>query len=243
MDVVKHVAEIFFLCLGVGTAIKPDLTDIQATGLGLPKLIEGVALGCLAITGLIYLSEGNFNTKVLIFTLFFLRMLLSFILSKDIFFKFFPSLVRIVLATLLILLAGSHLEERLFLILTMGFLGMINHSMLLGHYYLVVPNLSEKYLLKAFSFFLVFFMLKALHSIFFFSWELFESDRFFFWIVGSMRLLWGYLLMGVLSIFTWRLIRMRSIQSATGILYVMVFFALIGELIALYTYYSKGIFL
>jgi hypothetical protein len=36
-------------------------------------------------------------------------------------------------------------------------------------------------------------------------------------------------------------VRMRSIQSATGVLYVMTFFVFVGELIASYMYLKMGV--
>ena len=61
------------------------------------------------------------------------------------------------------------------------------------------------------------------------------------WIMLIMRVVWGYLIIGIMSYFSWRLIRMRSLQSATGILYVMTFFVFIGELIASFLFYEYGI--
>ncbi len=63
----------------------------------------------------------------------------------------------------------------------------------------------------------------------------------FNWLVISMRWLWGYVALAVLSAFAWRLCRMRSIQSATGVLYIMVFFVFVGELISGYLYFKHGL--
>ena len=65
----------------------------------------------------------------------------------------------------------------------------------------------------------------------------------FNWIVLVMRLTWGYLIIGIMSYFTWKLVKMRSIQSATGILYVMTFFVFIGELISTFFFYKYGMYL
>ena len=48
----------------------------------------------------------------------------------------------------------------------------------------------------------------------------------------GLRVLFGILLPIVLSIMVWRCVRIRSNQSATGILYVLVAFVLMGEIVA-----------
>jgi len=58
-----------------------------------------------------------------------------------------------------------------------------------------------------------------------------------------MRIGWGYLIIGIMSYFAWRLIKMRSIQSATGILYVMTFFIFTGELLSGYILFKYGLFI
>ena len=62
----------------------------------------------------------------------------------------------------------------------------------------------------------------------------------FNWIALSMRFLWGYAILFIMSYFTWKLVKIRSIQSATGVLYVMVFFIWIGELISHYMFFNYG---
>ena len=48
------------------------------------------------------------------------------------------------------------------------------------------------------------------------------------------RLLFGLLIPASLAYFTWKTIEMRSTQSATGILYVVVFLTLVGEALSVY---------
>ncbi len=52
------------------------------------------------------------------------------------------------------------------------------------------------------------------------------------------RLLFGFIAPLVLLFMVWRCVRIRSNQSATGILYVVVAFVLIGEIIAKYMFVS-----
>ena len=50
----------------------------------------------------------------------------------------------------------------------------------------------------------------------------------------AQRVLFGLLLPASLGYFTWKTILMRSTQSATGILYVVVFLTLVGEALSVY---------
>jgi hypothetical protein len=124
-------------------------------------------------------------------------------------------------------------------------LRLITFSMTLGHWYLVNPKLSEKplkitiYILWSLLLFKIIFSAVSFMG----NKDQLELTNSFVFIIFSMRMLWGYLIIGLLSYFTYRLIKMRSIQSATGILYVMTFFVLMGELISNYFYFKYGIYL
>ena len=57
----------------------------------------------------------------------------------------------------------------------------------------------------------------------------------------SLRLAVGLLLPCVFAYMIWATVKLRATQSATGILYVMVAFVLIGEIIAKYLLVSNGL--
>jgi hypothetical protein len=59
----------------------------------------------------------------------------------------------------------------------------------------------------------------------------------------AARVVFGFLLPAVLAPLAWRCVRLRSNQSATGILYVNLAFVVIGEIIAEYFLISDGIVL
>jgi hypothetical protein len=61
------------------------------------------------------------------------------------------------------------------------------------------------------------------------------------WLFVSMRYLWGFVAPVILSFFTFRLCRLRSIQSATGVLYIVEFFVIVGELISVYLMIKHGL--
>ncbi len=141
------------------------------------------------------------------------------------------------------------LKEYFHLMSSCLFLGLITFSMVLGHWYLVTPKLSEKPLMKA-SYLIwgLLFVKIALsteeylaNSDVFTEGTMLAEGYMFNWLLFSMRALWGYLVIGILSYFSYRLIKMRSIQSATGVLYVMTFFVFVGELISTYLFFKHGL--
>ena len=124
-------------------------------------------------------------------------------------------------------------------------LGASSVSMLLGHWYLVSPKLSIGYLkantigliasLLIRSILLAVVVLSArlqLHDMHFF-----EMYGIFFW----QRVGLGLFLTLILSVLTYFCVRIRSTQSATGILYVVLVFCLIGEVIGSYLFAKTGI--
>lgn len=131
------------------------------------------------------------------------------------------------------------------------YLGIITYAMILGHYYLVVPKLTVRPLIKSVVILWALMFLKVASSCF----ELYEKWAFFTegtrlgagfsfnWLLLSMRWLWGYVVIAIMSYFVWKLVRMRSTQSATGIFYAMTFFVLVGELTAAYMFLSYGLLL
>lgn len=130
----------------------------------------------------------------------------------------------------------------LLIILTSFLLGNIVFCMLLGHWYLVVPKMNEMILYKSFRFFFLALFMRFILSCWpivtnSLSWQQFYAQASSWdWMIFLMRYLWGYVMLALLGYFTRKLILMRSLQSATGVLYVMVFFVFIGEMIGLYMY-------
>jgi protein NrfD len=62
-------------------------------------------------------------------------------------------------------------------------------------------------------------------------------DGIFFW----QRVLFGLAVPAVLSYLTWETAKIRSTQSATGILYVDFFTVVVGEVLAAYVLLSTGL--
>jgi len=183
---------------------------------------------------------GNFSVPFYLFTGF---VLLAFLFSnRNV--LYYPFLILAILWSLYLLSSGP-LESILGQIPAALVLGSSAVAMLLGHWYLVSPKLSISYLktltialigaILLRSAFLVDAMLRhqgELQAIHFY-----EIYGIFF----LQRIALGLLLTLVLGILTYFCVRIRSTQSATGILYVVLVFCLVGELIGAYLFVKTGL--
>lgn len=256
MDSIKLLTHFFLITLGFGTFIFSPIVDTKRTGAGFIKLLSTISLASLVLAYVLqFFISNTFILKD--FILFFIPILSFIIVSKV--HKDEKTLLMWIIYGVIVLLSvvqgfvyfNTSVNLLIFYFLTIGLLGITSYSMLLGHYYLVVPKLSERPLIVAIYFLWGFLLLKFSFS----SYGAYESKDFFLegstkgagymfnWIMLTMRFLWGYVALGILSIFGYKLCRIRSIQSATGIFYVMVFFVLIGEIISAYLYFNFGLFL
>ena len=130
-------------------------------------------------------------------------------------------------------------------------LGSVSLAMLLGHWYLVVPGLPIRHLLRMTHSLGLCLLLRvtigvlslassvpkpALGAVS--SWEVAGVvGGFFFW----QRVGIGQVAPAILACMVERTVRIHSTQSATGLLYVAIVFVLIGEMISRYLYVSMGI--
>jgi len=118
-------------------------------------------------------------------------------------------------------------------------------SMILGHWYLIIPSLQVSHLqsiVKVHMASMVARVVVVTATIFvaIVSWEpglgpnfqryIFSIAGIFFW----QRMLFGLAGPAVLSYLTWETAKIRSTQSATGILYVDFFTVVVGEVLAKY---------
>ena len=123
-------------------------------------------------------------------------------------------------------------------------LGASSVSMLLGHWYLVAPKLSISYL-KALTIGLIAALLirtGLLIQVLVDAGGRLSEMHFYemYGIFFLQRVAFGLILTLVLSVLTYFCVRIRSTQSATGILYVVVVFCLVGELIGAYLFAKTG---
>ncbi len=261
MEVIKDISVLFFLVVALGTGLFSFLVDSKMTGAGFVRLITGVCAGSAALALIVILTKP-FDKDLLIYSLLSLTCMgLIYKFHKDdknLVMLGLWILQNIFLAKLIYeyILVNPASEARLewsliFLATSVIYFGIVNYAMILGHYYLVVPKLSEKPLVISMKITWVILLIKLAFSLYvtYQASDFFEentnlgSGYMFNWIMLSMRYLWGYVAVGILSYFAWRLSKIRSTQSATGVMYVMVFFMIVGEIISLYLYQQFGLYI
>jgi protein NrfD len=126
-----------------------------------------------------------------------------------------------------------------------GLLGGACTAMILGHWYLVIPSLQVTHLQKIVKVHMASMVVRIVvvgAAIFLAiaTWEpgagpsfrhyIFSVSGVFFW----QRVLFGLAGPALLSYMTWETAKIRSTQSATGILYVDFFTVVVGEVLAKY---------
>jgi hypothetical protein len=126
-------------------------------------------------------------------------------------------------------------------------LGSVLAAMNLGHWYLVIPGLPISILKRlTLTFALALggrIVLIGAVGYLVTNGTLALPDGF---LIGHgifvvQRILFGFAVPILLSVMIWRTVVIRSTQSATGILYVAVFFILMGELISTYLRFLSGV--
>ena len=262
MPFILSIAEFFLLSMAFGISVFTLVAKSELTGGGFLRLVHNVSISSLILGFLCHLYRvpfGDMGSWVYLFSL--LCLVLSSIFHKDektIAMWGLYVIQNVALSAALYLYQSHQFSEGAFNLMNVAFflssalfIGVITYSMLLGHWYLVVPKLSEKPLKVALlvTWFVMFVKLMMTlgglfnDGSFFLEGSHLGAGYMFNWIILTMRMVWGYLIIGVMSYFTWRLVKMRSIQSATGVLYVMTFFVFVGELISAYLFHKYGMYL
>ena len=126
-----------------------------------------------------------------------------------------------------------------------GLLGGACTAMILGHWYLVIPSLDVTHLQSIVKLHIASMVVRVVvvgAAVLFAmaTWEpglgpsfqryILSVGGIFFW----QRVLFGLFGPGLLSYLTWETAKIRSTQSATGILYVDFFTVVVGEVLAKY---------
>jgi protein NrfD len=126
-----------------------------------------------------------------------------------------------------------------------AFLGGACTAMILGHWYLVIPSLQVRHLQSIVKLHIASMVVRVVVvagavTFALATWEpglgpsfrryIFSVDGVFFW----QRVLFGLFGPALLSYMTWETAKIRSTQSATGILYVDFFTVVVGEVLAKY---------
>lgn len=249
------IIHFFLLSLAFGTQLFSPVVSTKLTGVGFYKLGTSIVLGSLVLAlGVDYFMAPTLSMiEGWCYGFLILSNVLTFIFHRD--HKSWPMwalyILQVIIFSILVFHVFSfHPLWVMFFFMSMVLLGISNFSMLLGHYYLVVPKLSEEPLIYCLYIFWTAFFLKIISSlaiIFSLGLPYLEEgtilgDGYMYnWLFVSMRYLWGFLAPVILSFFTFRLCKIRSIQSATGVLYIVEFFVIVGELISVYLMAKHGL--
>jgi len=249
---VKTIAEFFLLSLAWTMTLFSPIASSKLTGNGFIKLISNISIGSLFIAlviNLVSLTQLRLDLCLKLSAL--VALILTTLLHRD-----DKSILMWLMYAVVVVALGAHIAlfspapiNALFLLSSALLLGIITYAMVLGHWYLVVPKLSERPLKIAAIITWIILGLKICCSIFaaYRHYDFFNeqtslgSGWAFNWLLLSMRVSFGYVVILGMSLFNWKLVNMRSIQSSTGILYAMTFFIFIGELVSTYIFFNFGL--
>lgn len=255
METITQLAHFFLISVALGLGIFSFLARTEDTGAGFMKLLCSICLGTLFVSTLLHVKETDlwnpisklyyFSLVTIVLTRFFHKD------RKSIAMWILYFLQNLGILAIVYLKYKSTMADYIFALSSIALLGVVTYAMTLGHWYLVVPKLSERPLANSMKILWPILALKVAWTgvTVFNHWGYFEvnavaGDGYLFnWVMLLMRVGWGYLVLFVMSIFGMKLVNMRSIQSATGIFYAMVFFVFIGELISGYIFLKHGIYL
>ncbi len=253
---INFIADFFTLSIAWSLVLFSPIASSELTGAGLIKLLSNTAAGALFVSMIIGVGgvAGGINIWFFLKAVGLLGIILTSSLHQD---KKSPAMwllyfsLSLLLPFILLFQFPLEFTGKLFVILSSLLLGVIIYSMLLGHWYLVVPKLSAEPLKRAALITWALLAVKlcwsgyslALNYEFFEEQTTLGAGYAFNWTLLLMRLSFGYLVIGGMSYFNWKLLQLRSIQSSTGILYAMTFFVFIGELVSIYLFKNYGLFI
>ncbi len=255
MGEIKLVAEFFCLSLALGVGIYTPLASTKLTGVGFFNMAQTICLVAIVVGLGLHLSYAHIaNPQSIAAIISLVAMAIARALHKDkksLFMWGLYFVQNLALIYLFLRMSNGVLGHFSYALSSALYLGIITYAMILGHYYLVVPKLTVRPLIKSVVILWTLMFLKVASSCFELSakWAFFAEGTSlgagfsFNWLLLSMRWLWGYVVIAIMSYFVWKLVRMRSTQSATGIFYAMTFFVLVGELTAAYMFLSYGLLL
>ena len=249
------ITHTFLLALAFGTQIFAPVVNTKLTGVGFYKLTTSIVLASLVLVfGVAFSMEPGLDTiSYICFGILLGSNVITLGFHKDQKNWLMWSLYIVQILTFSYLIFHTYLATPawiMFFFYSALLLGMSNFAMLLGHYYLVVPKLTEEPLIYCLYIFWAVIFLKIMASlsvVFTTAVPYLEEgtqlgDGYTFnWLFISMRYLWGYVAPLILSLFTFRLCKLRSIQSATGVLYIVEFFVIVGEIISVYLMAKHGL--
>lgn len=256
VDSIKIIADFFLLSVAWSLVLFSPIASSKLTGAGLIKLLSNTAIGALVISMVIQgiSAQGMMNLTFGLKAIGLLGFILITTLHEDdkspLMWALY-AILSVLFAYLICGLVSFQLIPVLFIISASLLLGVITYAMLLGHWYLVVPKLSAHPLKIAAIITWIVLAVKIVWSGYslYNHYDFFEEQTqlgagyAFNWMLLTMRASFGYLVILGMSLFNWKLLQLRSIQSSTGILYAMTFFVFIGEMVSTYIYFNYGLYI
>lgn len=256
VDSIKTIADFFLLSIAWCLVLFTPIASSKLTGAGLIKLLTNTGIGALVVSMVIQAISvhGMMNLDFGLKAIGLVGLILITTLHEDdksLFMWILYAVLSVLFAYLICGLVAFQLVPSLFIITGSLLLGVITYAMLLGHWYLVVPKLSTKPLMIAAVVIWVVLAVKMIWSGYslYTHYDFFEEQTqlgagyAFNWMLLTMRVSFGYVVILGMSIFNWQLLKLRSTQSSTGILYAMTFFVFIGEMVSTYIYFNYGLFI
>lgn len=238
--------------MGLGTFAWSPLISSKLTGEGFFKLIATISVVSLFFTFLLILTTGEatflfIGGAVFLLVLILIQRAIHTDNKTPLLWGLYA--LSLILGFIGIFVYIPKLEDQLFFISIALYYGLTLFLMVLGHYYLVVPKLTTKPLMRGSLILSMILVLKVIYSIikayhhqgFFVSGTELGGGYIYNWILLLMRFFWGFAGVGILNIMAYRCCKIQSTQSATGIFYIMVFFCIIGELISIFMWRNYGL--
>lgn len=256
MNDILVLAHFYLVSMCFGIYPFSPIADSKKTGGGFQKLLATVCAVCMFIA--LFIDYAFISKSISITVMMEILGLLTTLVNRQYFsmrdeqgaFSRVIYFVNIIAGIIFFISYQNYNAINILFVLSSAlFLGVITYAMILGHWYLVTPKLSERPLIVSSYIIWLVMIPKIIWS----GIEAYKAQSYlefgtmlgggysFNWMMFLMRGIWGYLVIGVMSYFGWRLVKMRSIQSATGIFYSMTIFIFIGEIISSYLFFKFGL--
>ena len=254
-SITQIIVHFFLLSLAFGSQVFSPVVSTRLTGVGFYKLVTSIVLGSLVLAlGADYFMHPALDSQSIIcYSILILSNVITLAFHRDQKSLVMWGLYIVQLSTFLYFIFHLFLPTPtwiMFFFMSSLLLGISNFAMLLGHYYLVVPKLSEEPLIYCLWIFWAILFIRITSSVTtilttgapFLEEETLLGDGYMYnWLFISMRYMWGYAAPLILSLFTFKLCKLRSLQSATGVLYIVEFFVIVGELVSVYLMAKHGL--
>ena len=154
MELTYKLLSYFLLSVSLGLSLFSVLVRPSSTGAGFIKLINNVNLSSLML--LLVLEHST--THLLVTGVIVLSLVIGPLLAESKASKLYPVNFLAqnagIFYLIYLFLGESFNYANFYLVSGMGYLGIITYAMILGHWYLVVPKLSEWHLKKGAHFIL-----------------------------------------------------------------------------------------